>query len=280
MADALTGLTEVSGTIQAIVSAEIQSVLNAEVKIAPTILDYSGMVGPGMDTVKIPKFGKFTVGTKSENVAIEAQLNAFSTDDLALNRHKVVQWLLEDIANLQTKVAISQAYVAQAAADLAVEMDQACLDALEAGVSTSAPDHKRAYVGSTIAAADILLARQLLNEQNVPMADRTIVISPAEEAAILAITQFVKVNEVGSEAPVRNGEIGKLFGFTVIMSSLAEDAKSMAYHKSCAVFARQLMPRYQTQTDLANLGVRHSIDHLYGVKVLDSGKRQVLLGTA
>lgn len=280
MADALSGLTEVAGTIETIVAAEVQMVLNSQAQLPGTVLDYSSMVGPGMDTLKIPKFGKFTVGTKSENTSVEAQTNAFSTDDLALSRHKVIQFLLEDIANLQSKVAVTQAYVSQAAIDLANEMDQAILDGLEAGVSTSAPDHKRAYAGSTIAAADILLARQLLNEQNVPLADRFLVVSPAEEAAILAISNFVKANEIGTDAVVRNGEIGKLYGFTVIVSSKAEDAKSMAYHKSAFAFARQLAPRIQSFNDVANLAMRWSIDHLYGVKQLDAGKRQVLLGTA
>lgn len=280
MADALSGLTEVSGTIETVVSAEIQMVLNANLVVVPSIMDYSSMVGPGMNTLKIPKFGKFTVNTKSENTAVDAQVNAFSTDDLALDKHKVIQFLLEDIASLQAKVAVTQAYVAQAAIDLATEMDQTVLDAIEAGVSTSSPDHKRAYVGSTIAKADILTARQLLNEQNVPLADRSLVISPAQEASILAISEFVRVDESGGSSSLRQGSIGLLFGFNVLVTSLAEDAKSMAYHKSCHAFARQLAPRVQQQPDLANLATRWSLDHLYGSKSLDSGKRQVLLGTA
>lgn len=280
MSDALSGLTEVAGTIETIVSAEVQQVLSANTVVFPTLMDLSGMVGPGMDTVKIPRFGSFTVGTKAENTAADAQTNAFSTDDLALSRHKYIQFLVEDIADLQSKLNVTQVYVSQAAKDLAVEMDQACLDGLESGVSTSAPDHKIAYVGSTLAAADILAARKLLNIQNVPLEDRYLVISPAEEAALLAISAFTSAADFGSTEPVRNGQIGRLFGFNVLMSSLAEDAKSMAYHMSTMAVARQLMPRVQQFNDIANLGQRWSIDHIYGFKQLDSGKRSVLLGTA
>lgn len=280
MADALSGLTEVSGTIETIVSAEIQMVLNANLVVVPTITDYSSMVGPGMNTLKIPKFGKFTVNTKIENTAVDAQVNAFSTDDLALDKHKVIQFLLEDIASLQAKVQVTQAYVAQAAKDLATEMEQTVLDAIEAGVSTSSPDHKVAYAGSVIAKADILGARELLNLQNVPLADRSMVISPGSEADILAISEFVRVDESGGSDALRNGQIGKLFGFNVLVSSLAEDAKTMCYHKTCHAFARQLAPRVQQMPDIANLATRWSLDHIYGSKALDSGKRQVLLGTA
>jgi N4-gp56 family major capsid protein len=280
MGDVLTGLTEVDVTIEQIVSATVQQVLTAEAVVFPLVQDFSNEVGPGMDTVKIPKFGNFTVNTKVENVAVEAQANTFDSDNLALDQHKVIQWLLEDIASLQAKVNLTQAYVTQAAKDLAAEMDQYVLDVMEAGVSTSAPDHKRAYAGSTIAKADILLARQLLNTAKVPMAGRSAVISPAEEASLLNISEFVRIDESGGSEALRNGRIGRLFGFDIYMSPQAEDAKSMFFHMSCQAFARQLAPRYQTQPDLANLGERHSIDHIYGSKTLDSGKRQVLLGTA
>lgn len=282
MSDAITGLTEAGGTatIETIVSAEVKDVLNANMVVGPTLKDFSAQVGPGMDTLKYPKFGNFTVSTKSENTAVDAQLNAFTADTLSLNRHKAIQILVEDIAELQSKVNMLQAYANQAAMDLAVEMDQFLLDTLEAGISTSAPDHKRAYAGSTIAAADILLARQLLNEAKVPMEDRYLVISPAEESALLAISAFTSAADFGSREPVVNGQIGRLFGFNVLMSQLAEDAKSMAYHRSAVIWARQLNPRVQSFYDLPNLAQRWSIDHIYGGVAVAPGVRSVLLGTA
>lgn len=280
MADALSGLTEVDVTIEEIVSTELQEVLTASAVMPGAIMDMSAMVGPGMDTLSIPKFGHFTVGTKSENTAVDAQTNAFTVDKLLLDQHKVVQFLLEDIASLQAKVSVTQAYIQQIGKDMAAEMDLKIINDMESGVSTSAPDHKRAYVGSVIAKADILLARQLLNEQNCPLSERSAVISPAEEAAILAISEFVRVDESGGSVALRNGEIGKLFGFTIMVSSQAEDLKSLFFHKTAHVFARQLAPRVQNFNDIPNLAMRWSVDHLYGSKHLDAGKRAVLLGTA
>lgn len=279
--DALTGLTEVDVTIEEIVSATVQDVLNVTSIMPALIIDKSAEVGPGMDTLKLPKMGNFTVHTKTENVAVDAQTNSLTSDDLLLNRHKVIQFLIEDIASLQAKVSFTKAYVTQAAEDLAAEMDQAIIDVLEAGVSTSAPDHKIAFAaGSALTKADILEARRLLNVAKVPASGRNAVISPANEAALLGISEFVRIDESGSSEALRNGRIGRLFGFDIYMSPLSEDAKNMFFHPSCQVFARQLAPRYQTQPDLANLSMRHSVDHLYGTKTLDSGKRQVLVGTA
>lgn len=282
MADAITGLTEAGGTatIETLVAGEVKDVLNANMVVGPTLKDMSQFVSPGMDTLKYPKFSNFSVSTKSENTAVDAQINAFTADTLSLNRHKVIQFLIEDIAELQSKVNMLQAYAAQAAVDLAIEMDQYLLDTLEGGVSTSAPDHKRAYAGSNIAAADILVARQLLNEAKVPMEDRYLVISPAQEAALLGISSFTSAADFGSREPVVNGQIGRLYGFNVLMSQLAEDAKSMAYHKSAVIWARQLAPRVQQFYDVPNLAQRWSMDHIYGAVATAPGVRSVLLGTA
>lgn len=281
MADALSGLTEVSATIETIVATEVQQVLTASMQVVPLVTDFSAMVGPGMDTLKIPKFSNFTVATKAENVAVDAQVNAFSADSLVMDKHKVVQFLIEDIASTQSKVAIVQQYIQQAAKDLAKDMDQVLLDAMEAGVSTASPDHKVAYADATaLAKADFILARKLMNIQNVPLDDRHVVIDPASEASILAIGEFVKVNESGSESALRSGLIGKLFGFDVYVTTVAETAKSMFFHRSAACFARQIAPRTQRYYDVANLAERWSCDHLFGVKVLDAGKRMVLSGTA
>lgn len=281
MADALTGLTETSATVEAIVSTEVQEVLTANMVVPGSVMDFSSQVGPGMDRLKIPRFGNFTVGSKSENTAVDAQVNAFSTDDLLLDQHKVVQFLIEDISDLQSKIAVTQAYVQQAAKDMAAQMDQKLIDDMEAGVSAAAPDHKIAYDDTvSLKKQDFLNARKLLNIQKVPLADRFCLISPTSEASVLAIAEFVRVDESGGSAALRNGEIGKLFGFSVLMSPQAEDLKSLFYHKSAHAFARQLAPRVQQDLDLANLAMRWSIDHIFGSKTLDSGKRIILVGTA
>jgi len=280
MADQITTVDEIDVTIETLVSSKVQEVLTAEAIMPPLVSDFSDQVGPGMDTVDIPRFGNFTVHTKVKGVKVDAQVNAFSADSLLLDQHKVIQWLSEDIATMQSKINFTQNYVAQAASDLAAEMDLKMLNDLEAGTSASAPDHRRAYAGSTIAKADVLLARQLLNDAKVPQAGRSAVVSSAQEASLLAIAEFVRIDESGSSEALRNGRIGRLFGFDFYMKPDAEDTKSMFFHKTALAYARQLAPRTLSQMDIENLSMRYSIDHIYGSKILDSGKRVVLLGSA
>ncbi len=279
MADALTGKTEVDATVEEIVSTRIQEVLTDAMVAWPLMMDFSPQVGPGMDKLKIPRFGNFTVDSKTENTAVDAQVNAFSTDDLDLDQHKVVQFLIEDIADLQAKIAVVSAYIDQAARDLAAEMDATLLADLDANPSTVSPDHDVKYndtVNNDLEKIDITEARRLLDVQNVPKADRWGIIPPDKEKDLLNISEFVRVDESGGSAALRNGQIGRLFGFDIVMSNQLNTAGSSLWgHSSAAAVARQMQPRVEQDRDLPNLADRHSISHLYGTHVLDSGKRFV-----
>lgn len=282
MADALTGKTEVDSSIEDIVSLRVQSVLTAEMKVWPLMSDFStDGIGPGMDTLKIQKFGSFTVGTKAENVAADAAVNAFSADSLLMDQYKYVQFLIEDIAGLQAKINIQAAYIDQASRDLAADMDKYALKQLDDNPSTSGPDHDMKYADTATnhaAKTDILETRRLLNEAKVPESQRWGIIPPDKEKDIMNISEFVRVDESGGSAALRNGQIGRLFGYDIVMvptSQLDLAGASFWGHVSAMAVGRQLQPKIESMRDLAQLGDRHSISHIYGAKVLDSGKRYV-----
>jgi N4-gp56 family major capsid protein len=278
MAD--TGLTEVAATVEEIVSGRVQEVLTAEMVVPQTISDFSAEVGPGMDKLKIPKFGQFTVETKAENVAVTPQVNAFSTDDLDLNLHNVIQFLLEDIASLQSKVSVSSAYMDQAGRDMAENLDSQLLTALAASPSAAAPDHIINFANDptdTLSRADVLAARRLLNVQKVAQSDRFMVVSPLRESEILDISDFIDASKYGSAQPIQNGEIGRIYGFTVIMHPLAGDDATLWYHRSTHAFARQRVVNAEKDRDLPKLADLWSLDHIWGEKGLDAGKRIVKL---
>lgn len=278
MADALLGKTEVDAVSQEIVTSIVQELLIQEAKLLPTVTDFSSLAGPGMDKIKIPNAGGFTVGDKAENTAVDAQLITYSTDDLALDKHKVIQVLLEQFADLQSKVAATQDIAMRAGKALALQVDTDIITALKA-TSASSPDHRIALAGASFAEADILEANRLLNVQNIPKSDRYFVISPDFEKAALAIANFVQADRYGDRMPLITGELGMAYGFRFIVHN-GVSTTAVAYHKSHVAVAIQQALRYQTALDLANLAVRHSFDQVYGVKTLDSGKRGVLVGSA
>ena len=272
------GKTEVDATIEEIVSAAIQQQLIQEAKLMPLVQNFDAPAG--MDRIKIPRAGDFTVDTKAENTAVTPQVLTYATDDLDLDQYKVIQVLLEDNAELQAKPDVVSDIIGRMGRQLALDVDSYIVTQLEA-TSSAAPDHRVAYDNATsLGKADLLTARELLHIQNVPFNQCYIGVSPASEADLLAIDDFVHADKYGSAEGLRNGEIGRLYGAPVIMSNVFDTAKTMVWHPSHVGFAMQKNPSFETDRQLDKLATLYSICNLYGAITMDSGKRGVLLGTA
>lgn len=278
MADVLLGKTEVDAVSAELIADLTQSFLIQEAKLLPTVLDYSAIAGPGMDKIKIPKAGGFTVNDKTENTAVDSQAITWSTDDLNLDKHKVIQVLVEKYAQLQGGGRVVSDIAERAGKALALQIDTDIIAALVA-TSASTPDHRIALAGSTFAEVDILEARKLLNDQNVPLSDRFLVIPTAYEKSALALANLIQQDRYSGNTAIVSGEIGQAYGFRIIVHT-GLSTTAVAYHKSHVAVAIQQGLTYDFDKDLPNLAIRHSFDQVYGVKVLDSGKRGVLLGSA
>lgn len=280
MADAIMGVTETVATAQDVISAQVLGYLQQESKMIPLVTNYSNLVIKGAKQVEIPRSGGFTVNDKTENTAEDAQVITYATDAIALSFHKVVQFLIEKIANEQATIAVVQDALMKAGKDMARQVDQDIIDAMELP-SSAAPDHRIAYAGTTvIAEVDILAARQLLIQQFLNPAELFLGVSPAQEATMLGIANFIDASKYGAGTPVASGEIGKVFGVRVIVHNDIEDLKSLMWHPSSLGYASGFGPSFDSDKDLPNLATRYSLDMNYGVKLLDLGVRNVLIGTA
>lgn len=274
------GLTEVQATVQETVSSMVQEYLIQESVLIPLVMNIPSM--PGEDRVKIPRSGDdFTADTKAENTALTAQTITYTTDDLLLDKHKAVQVRVEDRANVQSMIALVSDLIPRMSKVLALDIDTSIVAQLELA-SAAAPDHRLAYDNAaTLGKADLLIARQLIHEQNLRFNECYIGVSPASEKNLLAIDDFVHVDKYGSTAAgLSNGEIGRLYGARVVMSNEFDDAKTIVWHPSACAFSRQINPLFEDDRDVPNLATLYSLSHLYGAKVLDAGVRQVVLGTA
>ena len=276
MADAITGITETSATAAAIISSVAQEFLIQESKFMPLISDYSHLAVKGASSIKLPLAGGFTVGDKGENTAVDAQISAFTADTITIDQHRVIQFLVEDIAGQQASVEVVQEYLMRAMKGLALDIDEKILTELRLA-SASSPDHEIKFNDATnedIEIVDILEARKLLQTQNLDPRELVLAIGPDQEKNMLQIEQFVDASRYGKDSAVLNGEIGMVYGCKVVVhSSIASEA--VMFHKSAAGFALQMAPRVQRDYDLANLAWRYSVDFLGGFEVLDAGKRTV-----
>src|SRR5688572_6579987 len=104
MADAFIGKTEIDPVAAEAIANNVQDYLHANVQLLRTCQDYSSMAVMGIDKIKIPKTGGFTVTDVGGAGYNETQALTMTTDDLALDKHKKVLVGVKNIANLQSQI--------------------------------------------------------------------------------------------------------------------------------------------------------------------------------
>ena len=271
------GVTEVDSARQQVVANIVQMTLKQESILLPTVTDYSRFAGPGAKSVDINRRTQMTAADKAENTNLTAQEITFAADNIALSKHKAIYAKIERIAGLQANVEVAAEVLMEQAKELALQVDKDLIVQLKLA-SSAAPDHILDYSNTptdTLQQTDILEARRLLNVQKVPMADRFMVISPDQEKAVLLLSDFVRADSYGSAAGLQNAELGRIYGFTVLMHTELSAAHSLFYHKSHVGWAMQLAPQFATNFDLPSVSDEYLLHQIYGMKVLDSGKRGV-----
>lgn len=262
------------------IAAFVQAELIAKPQLSGTITDLTSMVGPGMDKLKIPRFGSFVAETKVGAKALTAQKLDPTNDDLNLNLHEAVYTLIEDIAQLQSSVPILEEYAKRIASALLAKMDYRIYTELK-NVSDTVPDHSVNFAsGSTVTKADFTGAIKLLLDSNIPIEDGSLwaAFPTSQYKATLELSDFVDADKWGSGSEVvkANGALGRAYGFNIRVSSQFD--KPVFYHSSAVAFARQQQLKFYDAVSVEDLGVKLAASHLYGVKQLQAGKAAVKIG--
>jgi len=277
MADALMGQTEIAAASKADVSSVVQSFLIQEAKLLGKVSDYSQFAVKGAKSVDLPISGGFSAVAKAENVASDSQIITYAADTITFNQHDQVQWLNEEIADNQAAINLLQDQLMKASKALALQVDTDIVTELKLA-SASAPDHQVVFASTgddIVALGDVLAAKALLETQNIEFNECYIGVGPEKMNEMLAIASFIQAERWGNSEPIQKGVIGSIYGAKVVQSSLFADFMC-TWHPSAVGIAFQRGATFQSQADLANLGIRYSLDQRYGVEVLDSGKRCVL----
>jgi hypothetical protein len=133
-----------------------------------------------------------------------------------------------------------------------------------------------------------------LDNADVPMDNRALIIPPVAANDLLGINRFTEQQFIGSGDAIKTGKIGSIYGVDVYISSncpTTGDAVNLAgnntdrvgtmIHKDALVLAEQVGVRSQTQYKQEYLGDLFTADTLYGVAELrnDAGVAFVVPGT-
>ena len=100
-------------------------------------------------------------------------------------------------------------------------------------------------------------ARRILNESNVPMSNRWMLVGTAVEEEILNNDKFIRFDSVGASAEdaLREASIGRIAGFTVVTSNAIPDTDAYCYHSTAFVLATKApaLPRGAAMAQNVNL---------------------------
>jgi N4-gp56 family major capsid protein len=154
-----------------------------------------------------------------------------------------LSYRIPDRVSQQSVVNLEAELSRKAGREFALYMDKEAIAVL--ATLTDAVTYTGA--GSTLALADITEARKKLNRNNVSADNRYLLISPEREQDMLNLPNFIKADEYGARDALLNGEIGRVFGFRVIVSNLLSAAQSFAYHQECVAYAIQSDISFESQ---------------------------------
>ena len=241
------------------------------------------------DTLHIPKPTRGAAALKAASTQVTLQAATESEVQVLVNKHYEYSRLIEDITETQALASLRKFYTGDAGYALAKQVDTDLIQlgrGAQGGNGTIAYDQAviasdgtTLYTGSNEAAitdAGIRKVIQTLDDADVPMDGRCLVLPPVARNVMMGLARFTEqafVGDVGGGNTIRNGEIGNVYGVKVYVSTNCETATGdarigMMFHKDAFVLAEQLGVRSQTQYKQEYLGTLFTSDMLYGVKEL------------
>ncbi|MDB4680451.1 phage capsid protein [Akkermansiaceae bacterium] len=291
--------TSAATFIPEIWSDEVVAAYQSNLVLAPLVKKMA-MTGKKGDTLHIPKPVRGTANAKAENTAVTIQNATESEVTVTIDKHFEYSRLIEDITEAQALASLRQFYTGDAGYALAKQVDT---DLFALGKSFG--NNNTAYEGTgsyfidgtngltqytddtANGAVDVFTDEgfrdliQKMDDADVPMDNRCLVVPPSVRNAIMGITRYSSSDFVDGRV-VNNGQIGNLYGIDIFVSSncpvieaagdntaSAVDLKqAMLFHKDAMVLAEQQGVRSQTQYKQEFLGSLYTADTLYGTAVL------------
>lgn len=244
------------------------------------------------DTLHIPKPTRGSASAKAASTQVTLIAATESEQQVLVNKHYEYSRLIEDITEAQALASLRRFYTDDAGYALAKQVDTDLIQlgrGAQGGSGTAAynkavlgGDGSTLYVdgtnlGTALTDAGIRKVIQTLDDQDVPMDSRYLVVPPAARNTLMGLARFTEqafVGEVGGGNTIRNGQIGDVYGTKVFVSTNCDTATTattrlaLMFHKDAFVLAEQMGVRSQTQYKQEYLGTLFTSDMLYGVAEL------------
>jgi N4-gp56 family major capsid protein len=254
--------------------------------VAANLFKKMSMKGKKGDVMHFPSpaRGSAAVKTASSQVTLIAESGTEKT--VTINQHYEYSRLIEDFAEVQALSSLRRFYTDDAGYALATRIDTSLIElgrGAQGGGGTAA--YNRAYlagdgstlyvdgtnIGTALTDAGLRRAIQRLDDQDVPMDGRFLIVPPSTRNTMMGLARFTEQAFVGDGGTIRNGQIGDVYGVKVFVTTNADTATTtttrvaLLAHPEAFVLVDQLGVRVQTQYKQEYLGTLLTADTLYGV---------------
>ena len=260
-----------------------------------TKINHKGKKG---DTIHIPVPTRGSASAKAANTQVTLSAPTNTTVDVQINKHYEYSKLIEDIAEVQSLASMRKFYTDDAGYALAYQVDKDLLFLAEGfqGGATTDKSYNTAvaftatgnetFTGANEADITDIGLRSLvlaLDNADVPMDNRSLIIPPICANDLLALNRFTEQAYIGSGDAIKTGKIGQIYGVDIYITTATPSVKAgagtsgsgagtervgMLLHKDALVLAEQVGVRSQTQYKQEYLGDLFTADTIYGVKEL------------
>jgi hypothetical protein len=188
--------------------------------------DYEGEISGAGSSVKINGIGPVTVGdyVKNTNIADPETLTDAQTT-LLINQQKYFNFQVDDIDKAQTKPKVMANAMLRAGYGMRDAIDQyiaslytdaAAANLIGTDAVPKVPDNT---AGSSSNVYNLLVdASVALTNSKCPTEGRWAIVPPWFYGRLLKEGVFIKANEAGTDQGLRNGQVGKAAGFTILQS--------------------------------------------------------------
>lgn len=265
--------------------------------VAANLIKKMNIVGKKGDVIHIPKPGRGAANAKVAQAQVILNTDTATEVLVNLDQHWEYSILIEDIVDVQALASMRQFYTDDAGYALARKVDSTLIAlgrGFNGGGGTAAysgafsgADGTTAYVAGANtglgAITDIAIRRsiQRLDDTDVPMDGRFLIIPPSTRNTMMGISTYTQqafVGDVGAGNTIRNGEIGNVYGVPVFVTTNADTTSGstacricLMGHRDAMVLATQKGVRTQTQYKQEYLGNLFTADTIFGVAELRDG---------
>ena len=231
-----------------------------------TKLSHKGKKG---DTIHIPKPTRGSASVKAAGAQVTLSAATNTVVDISINKHYEYSKLIEDIAEVQALASMRKFYTDDAGYALATQVESDLFGTMTGGSFVKGDGSAwSSGAGGAITDAGIRAMILALDNADVPMDNRSIVLPPVASNSMLGIDRFTEQQFIGSGDAIKTGKIGAIYGIDVFVTNSApttgSNREGVIFHRDAAVLAEQVGVRTQTQYKQEYLGDLFTADTIYG----------------